>query len=50
MRGMGREILPLVDKNFAYRRADWGGLLESVFDWDDPGAAIPAAVKAWLTT
>ena len=49
MRGMGREILPLVDKDFAYRRADWGGLLESVFDWDDPDAAIPGAVKAWLT-
>lgn len=48
MRGMGRLILPLVEKEFAYQRADWGGLIESRFAWDDPEAAIGNAVRAWL--
>jgi len=49
MRGMGRQILPLVEKDFGYKRADWGGLIESTFEWDDPAAAVRQAVKDWLT-
>jgi hypothetical protein len=49
MRGMGRQILPLVEKDFGYRRADWGGLIESVFEWDDPEASVKKAVKDWLS-
>ena len=48
MRGMGRRILPLVEKDFAYIRADWGGLIESRFSWDDPVPGITAAVQAFL--
>jgi hypothetical protein len=48
MRGMGRDILPLVEKDFAYQRADWGGLIESRFEWDNPEASIRAAITAWL--
>jgi hypothetical protein len=48
MRGMGREILPLVEDGFDYRRADWGGLIENRFEWDKPEETIRPAVKAWL--
>jgi len=48
MRGMGRNVLYLVEKDFKKQRADWGGLIESPFDWTNPGSDIKAAVKAWL--
>lgn len=48
MRGMGRNVLYLVEKNFNKQRADWGGLIESPFDWANPGPDIEAGVKAWL--
>lgn len=48
MRGMGRNVLYLVEKNFKKQRADWGGLIEAPFDWDDPVPGITAAVQAWL--
>lgn len=48
MRGMGRNVLYLVEKEFDKQRADWGGLIQSPFDWTNPGATIDAGVKAWL--
>ena len=36
-------------EEFGYRRADWGGLIESVFEWDDPEATVKKAVKDWLS-
>jgi hypothetical protein len=48
MRGMGRNVLYLVERKFNQQRADWGGLLESPFDWDDPVPGITAGVEAWL--
>jgi hypothetical protein len=48
MRGMGRNVLYLVEKDFKKQRADWDGLLESPFDWADPGPGIQAGVEAWL--
>jgi hypothetical protein len=48
MRGMGRNVLYLVEKDFKKQRADWGGLIEKQFDWADPGPDIKAAVQAWL--
>lgn len=48
MRGMGRDVLYLVEKSFDQRRADWGGLIEYEFAWDEPDAAIPATVHRWL--
>lgn len=47
MRGMGRDILPLVEKDFGYRRADWGGLIEHTFDWANPDS-VSSGVKSWL--
>lgn len=48
MRGMGRNVLYLVEQGFKKQRADWGGLIEAPFDWDDPEPGIRAAVQAWL--
>jgi hypothetical protein len=48
MRGMGRDVLYLVEKGFRRARADWGGLIQDEFDWANPGPAIKAAVEAWL--
>jgi hypothetical protein len=48
MRGMGRNVLYLVEKDFKKQRADWGGLIESQFDWANPGPDIKAGVEAWL--
>jgi hypothetical protein len=48
MRGMGRDVLYLVEQTFQGRRADWGGLIERSFDWNDPVPGITAAVQAWL--
>lgn len=48
MRGMGRSVLYLVEKDFKKQRADWGGLIESPFEWANPGPAITAAIAGWL--
>jgi len=48
MRGMGRNVLYLVEKDFKERRADWGGLIESRFDWANPGSDIKTGVENWL--
>jgi hypothetical protein len=48
MRGMGRKVLYLVEKDFKKQRADWGGLIEEPFDWANPVPDIKAGVEAWL--
>lgn len=48
MRGMGRNVLYLVEKDFKKQRADWGGLIESQFDWANPGPDIKTAIETWL--
>jgi hypothetical protein len=48
MRGMGRDVLYLVEKDFNKHRADWNGLIESQFEWANPKADIKAGVEAWL--
>lgn len=48
IRGMGRNVLYLVEKDFKKHRADWAGLLESTFDWADPASEVKAAVESWL--
>lgn len=50
MRGMGRQVLYLVEQGFDHARADWGSLIEARFDWDDPAPGIRAAVQAWLAS
>jgi hypothetical protein len=48
MRGMGRKVLYIVEKDFKRARADWDGLIETRFDWANPAPGIQAAVNAWL--
>ena len=48
MRGMGRNVLYLIEQDFKKQRADWGGLIERTFDWANPGLDIKAAVEDWL--
>lgn len=48
MRGMGRSVLYLIESSFDQQRADWGGLIEDRFDWDDPRPAVRKAVHDWL--
>ena len=48
MRGMGRNVLYLVENDFTNPRADWSGLIESPFDWNNPSHDIPGHVKLWL--
>ena len=45
---MGRNVLYLVEKDFQKQRADWGGLIESPFDWVNPEPDIKAGVETWL--
>ena len=49
MRGLGRKVLYLVEKDFKGKRADWSGLTESPFDWANPSNDIETAVHDWLT-
>ena len=48
MRGMGKRVFFLREKNFRHFRADLGDLLSEEFDWDDPELAIPTAVGGFL--
>lgn len=48
MRGMGKDILYLVEKDFKHDRADWSGFLMERFAWDDIGATVVPAVTKWL--
>jgi hypothetical protein len=48
MRGMGRNVLYLVEKEFKRQRADWGGLIEAPFDWANPKLGIEKGVRDWL--
>lgn len=48
MRGMGRNVLYLVESTFDQKRADWSGLIEYPFSWDDPERTVPAIVHKWL--
>jgi hypothetical protein len=48
MRGLGRKVLYLVEKDFKSARADWSGLTESAFDWANPAPGIDDAVKKFL--
>jgi hypothetical protein len=49
MRGMGRDVLYLVEKDFGRARADWNGFIQDSFDWAHPVPDIAAAVRRWLT-
>ena len=48
MRGMGKDVLCLVEKNFRHKRADWEGLIEDYFDWKNPEDGIVSSIQQWL--
>jgi len=48
MRAMNRPVLALKAKGFKYQRADWAGLIEDEFDWEDPEPAITKALEGFL--
>jgi hypothetical protein len=48
MRGMGKQVLFLVEKNFKNFRADLGDLLKETFSWDNPEPDISKVIKGWL--
>jgi hypothetical protein len=48
MRGMGKEVLFLVENNFQQNRADLSGLLKHNFSWENPEGDIEQAIKSWL--
>jgi hypothetical protein len=48
MRGMRRDVLYLVEREFENARADTGGYISKGFSWDDPEADIEREVAAWL--
>ncbi|HEU4556515.1 MAG TPA: hypothetical protein VFS20_01655 [Longimicrobium sp.] len=48
MTGMGRPVLFLRERNFQHERADWSGLLNETFDWDDPAPGIEHALDRFL--
>jgi hypothetical protein len=48
MRGMGRPVIFLVEKDFKLR-ADVEGAVRVSFDWKDPNETVPAAIKSAIT-
>jgi hypothetical protein len=48
MTGMGRDVLYLRERAFEHERADWSGLINYTFDWDDPEQGIELAVNKFL--
>jgi hypothetical protein len=48
MRGMGRSVLFLVEKDFKLR-ADVEGVIRVYFDWANPGVTVPAAIAEGIS-
>lgn len=48
MRGMGKEVLYLVEKSFDLKRADISGLIQYNFTWELPQNEIKTAIQKWL--
>jgi hypothetical protein len=48
MTGMGRDVLYLREQGFNHARADWTGLINDTFAWNDPKQGIDAAVNKFL--
>lgn len=49
MKGMGKRVFYLMEDDFAHSRADWSGLLNKTFSWDNPTEGIRTALTEWLT-
>lgn len=48
MKGMGKDVLYLVESGFKHYRADWSGLIRCTFSWDEPENYIQQAIVQWL--
>ena len=48
MRGMGKDVLYLVEKSFDMGRADLSGLIVKPFPWEAPEVAIRKHIHSWL--
>jgi hypothetical protein len=48
MVGMGRQVLFLRESSFRHDRADWAGLLNNSFEWDNPQPGISNAINQFL--
>jgi hypothetical protein len=48
MRGMGKEVIFLLEKSFSSHRADWKGLITDEFDWNNPAVTVTSAIVANL--
>jgi hypothetical protein len=48
MTGMDRKVLFLREQSFTHARADWTGLINDTFDWNNPRPGIEAALDAFL--
>jgi hypothetical protein len=48
MRGMGKEVIFLLEKIFSSHRADWKGLITDEFDWNNPAVTVTSAIVANL--
>ena len=48
MRGMGRRVFFLLEKDFSNFRADLGDLLNEKFAWDTPEQDIKKAITGFL--
>lgn len=48
MRGMGKDVLFLMEENFHHNRADWEGFIKEYFSWENPEEGIAQAIKKWL--
>ena len=49
MKGMGKRVFYLMEERFAHTRADWSGLLNKTFSWDNPTEGVRTALTDWLT-
>jgi hypothetical protein len=45
MRGLGKNVLYLIEKDFRHLRADTSGLIFENFAWDYPRQGIEAGIK-----
>jgi hypothetical protein len=48
MRGMGKRVFFLREKNFRHFRADLGDLLNEEFDWDNPEQGVRTGIEGFL--
>jgi len=46
MKGVGKDVLFLVEESFNHDRADWSGYLNDKFSWSNPSQGIKRAIRS----